>query len=69
MWIFWALLQRDYYICAALGGTKAGKLISASPAQKLQIEADYANAGENSQTAALLLLAGALLTAFIVVSV
>ena len=69
MWIFWALLQRDYYICAALGGTKAAKLISASAAQKLQIEADYANAGKNSQTAALLLLAGALLTAFVVVSV
>ena len=31
MWIFWALLQRDYYICAALGGTKAAKLISAQP--------------------------------------
>ena len=69
MWIFWALLQRDYYICAALGGTKAAKLISASAAQKLQIEADYANAGKNSQTAALLLLAGALLTGFVVVSV
>ncbi|KAM7448045.1 cation channel [Porites harrisoni] len=69
MWIFWALLQRDYYICAALGGTKAAKLINASAAQKLKIEADYANAGRNSQTAALLLLAGALLTGFVVVSV
>ena len=69
MWIFWALLQRNYYIRAALGGTKAAKLINASPAQKLQIEEDYANAGKNSQTAALLLLAGALLTGFVVVSV
>ena len=69
MWLFWALLQRDYYICAALGGTKEEKLINASAAEKLQIEADYANAGKNSQMAALLLLAGALLAAFVVVSV
>ena len=62
-------MERDHYICAALGGTKAAKLITASAAQKLQIEADYANAGKKLQTAALLLLAGALLTAFVVVSV
>lgn len=46
MWIFWALLQRDYFICAALGGTKEAKLINASEAEKLKIEADYANAGK-----------------------
>ena len=69
MWIFWALLQRDYFICAVLGGTKEAKLINASVAEKLKIEADYANAGKNSQTAALLLLAGALIIAFVVVSV
>ena len=46
IWIFWALLQRDYFICAALGGTKEAKLLSASPQEKLKIEADYANAGE-----------------------
>ena len=26
MWIFWALLQRDYFICGALGGTKEAKV-------------------------------------------
>ena len=69
MWIFWALLQRDYYICAALGGTKEAKLINASALEKLQIEADYKNAGRNSQTAALLLLGCSVLTAFVVISV
>ena len=69
MWIFWALLQRDYFICAVLGGTMESKLVNASEAEKLKIEADYANAGKNSQTAALLLLAGALIIAFVAVSV
>lgn len=69
MWIFWALLQRDYYICAVLGGTKEAKLINASEAEKLKIEADYADAGRNSQAAALLSLAAALIIGFIVVSV
>ena len=45
------------------------KLVNASEAEKLKIEADYANAGKNSQTAALLLLAGALIIAFVAVSV
>lgn len=69
IWIFWALLQRDYFICAVLGGTKEAKLINATVEEKLQIEADYANAGKNSQTAALLLLGGSLVLAFVVVSV
>ena len=69
MWIFWALLQRDYFICAVLGGTKEEKFINATEAEKLQIEADYANAGKDSQTAALLLLGGALVIAFVVLSV
>ncbi|KAJ7392857.1 cation channel [Desmophyllum pertusum] len=69
MWIFWALLQRDYFICGVLGGTKKAKLFNTTAEQKLQIEADYANAGKNSQTAALLLLGVALITALVVVSV
>ena len=69
IWIFWALLQRDYFICAALGGTKEAKLLSASPQEKLKIEADYANAGKNSQTAALLLLGCSLLGGFLVISI
>ena len=69
MWIFWALLQRDYFICGALGGTKEAKLINATVEERLKIEADYSNAGKNSQTAALLLLGGALIVAFVVVSV
>ncbi|KAJ7324052.1 cation channel [Desmophyllum pertusum] len=69
LWIFWVLLQRDYYICAVLGGTKEAKLINATAEEKLQIEADYANAGKNSQTAALLLLGVALITALVAISV
>ena len=69
LWIFWTLLQRDYYICAVLGGTKEAKLINATAAEILQIEADYTNAGKTSQAAALLLLGGALATAFVVLSV
>ena len=69
LWVFWALLQRDYYICAVLGGTKEAKLINATAEEKLQIEADYANAGKNSQTAALLMLGVALIVAFVAVSV
>ena len=69
LWIFWILLQRDYYICAVLGGTKEAKLINATEEESLQIEADYANAGKTSQAAALLLLGGALATAFVVLSV
>lgn len=69
MWIFWALLQRDYFVCAALGGTKEAKLINATVQERLEIEADYANAGKNSQMAALLLLGGALILAFVAVSV
>ncbi|KAL9964143.1 hypothetical protein ACROYT_G027734 [Oculina patagonica] len=69
LWIFWALLQRDYYICAVLGGTKEAKLINATAEEKLQIEADYANAGKSSQAAALLLLGGALIMVFVVLSV
>ena len=66
IWIFWALLQRDYYICAVLGGTKEAKLIDATPQEKLQIEADYANAGKNSQTIALSLLGGSMILAFVI---
>ena len=69
LWIFWTLLQRDYYICAALGATKEAKLINATAEERLQIEADYANAGKTSQAAALLLLGGALVTAFVFLSV
>ena len=69
LWIIWILLQRDYYICAALGGTEEAKLINTSTEESLQIEADYANAGKTSQAAALLLLGGALATAFVVLSV
>ncbi|KAJ7324051.1 cation channel [Desmophyllum pertusum] len=69
LWIFWVLLQRDYYVCAVLGGTKEAKLINATAEEKLQIEADYANAGQNSQTAALLLLGGAFITALVAISV
>lgn len=69
LWIFWALLQRDYFICASLGGTKEAKLINASFDERLKIEADYANAGRNSQIAALFLLGGSLIVAFVSVSV
>ena len=62
-------MQRDYYICAVLGGTKEAKLINATAEESLQIEAEYANAGKTSQAAALLLLGGALATAFVVLSV
>ena len=65
LWIFWTLLQHDYFICAVLGGRKEAKLINATTEEKLQIEADYANAGKNSQAAALLLLGGALTIAFV----
>lgn len=69
LWIFWTLLQRDYYICAVLGGTKEAKLINATVEEGLQIEADYTNARETSQAAALLLLGVALVTAFVILSV
>ena len=69
LWIFWVLLQRDYYICAVLGGTKEAKLINATAEEKLQIEADYANAGKTSQAVALLSLGGAFVVAFVVFSV
>jgi len=70
MWIFWALLQRKYYICYALGGTKEAKLKNATTDEKrLQIEYDYTNAGKTSQTIALLLLCGVLVVAFVVLSV
>lgn len=69
LWIFWALLQRDYFICARLGGTKEAKLVNATFEERLKIEADYANTGRNSQMAALFLLGGALIVAFVVVSV
>jgi len=69
LWIFWTLLQRDYCICAVLGGTKEAKLINATVEEGLQIEADYANAGKTSQAAALLLLGVALVTAFVILSV
>lgn len=61
--------QRDYYICAVLGDTKEAKLINATAEEKFQIEAEYANAGKTSQAAALLLLGGALIMAFVVLSV
>ena len=44
-------------------------MIGATEAEKLQIEADYANAGKNSQTAALLLLGGALIIVCVLLSV
>ena len=69
LWIFWALLQRDYFICARLGGTKEAKLVNATFEERLKIEADYANTGRNSQIAALFLLGVALIVAFVAVSV
>lgn len=70
LWIFWALLQRKYYICYALGGTKEAKLKNATTdEERLQIEYDYTNAGKTSQTIALLLLCGVLVVAFVVLSV
>ena len=69
-WIFWALLQRKYYICYTLGGTKEAKLKNATTDEKrLQIEYDYTNAGKASQTTALLLLCGVLVVAFLFLSV
>lgn len=68
-WNFWTLLQHDYYICAVLGGAKEEKLIDATAEERLQIEVDYANAGKTSQAAALFLLGGALVVAFMVLSV
>ena len=65
LWFFWTLLQYNYFICAVLGGRKEAKLINATTEEKLQIEADYANAGKNSQAAALLLLGGVLTIAFV----
>ncbi|KAJ7324054.1 cation channel [Desmophyllum pertusum] len=62
-------VARDYYICAVLGGTKEAKLINATAEEKLQIETDYANAGNISQTAAIVLLGGALITALVAISV
>ena len=69
LWIFWALLQRKYFTCARLGGSKEAKLINATFEERLKIEADYANTGRNSQIAALLSLGGALIVAFVAVSV
>jgi len=70
VWIFWALLQRKYYTCYALGGTKEAKLKEATTDQeKLQIEYEYANAGKTSQTIALSLLCGVLVVAFVTLSV
>lgn len=57
LWIILAFLRRDYYVCAVLGGTKEAKLQNAiNEAEKVQIEADYANAGRDSQIIALLFL-------------
>lgn len=57
LWIILAFLRRDYYVCAVLGGTKKAKLLNAvNEAEKVQIEADYANAGRDSQIIALLFL-------------
>ena len=69
LWIFWTLLERDFYICAVLAATKEAKLIKAAVEESLQTEVDYTNAGKTSQAAAFLLLGGALAMTFGVLSV
>ena len=65
LWIILAFLRRNY-VCAVLGGTKKAKLQNAiNEAEKVQIEAHYANAGRDSQIIALSFLGISVVLGFV----
>lgn len=72
LWLFWAFLQEDYYVCAQLG-LKTAKLkslgVNATDVQKKQVEEDFVKARNASAIIAWVLLAAMLTIPFAFITI